>query len=314
MKINFPNRNKFKILNKKSMSLTKVNPYYNNKNHYLPYKYSDPIFCSTFQGPLMQKDYYILNLMNNRLNKNKNKNQNQNRLNHFSVTNSPQRNLGSVITKESVLSLNSNEFHKQSYIENYKNYALSLLKDKYYRFNPLILKENSSSTSIKRKKNNQNFYTCQNSKKSMSYFLEKCMEDINHNNNNNFYNINNIYKKREKIKEKYSKTNYDENKYVLFDNKSNKNNISSNPFKNVNDIKKILNTKNLNMNKNKNLEKRNEVIKISEYTSTDIDENNKNLVNSKGISISVTDINGDKINYCNNNNNRTYLPYLTSDV
>ena len=66
----YKNKDIFKE-NLKSISLHKINPYYENKSHYLPYKYIDPSFKTKYNGPLIQKDLYILNLINNRINKRK---------------------------------------------------------------------------------------------------------------------------------------------------------------------------------------------------------------------------------------------------
>jgi hypothetical protein len=60
--------NMFKI-NSKSLSLTKINPYYQRKDNYLPYKYKDPSFKTKYNGLLMQKDFYLFNLMKNHLKK-----------------------------------------------------------------------------------------------------------------------------------------------------------------------------------------------------------------------------------------------------
>ena len=45
-------KNKFRIKSK-SLSLSKINPYYDNKENYLPYKYKDPSFKTQYNGPLM---------------------------------------------------------------------------------------------------------------------------------------------------------------------------------------------------------------------------------------------------------------------
>ena len=60
--------NIFKI-SPKSLSLSKINPYYQNKEHYLPYKYKDISFKTKYNGLLLQKDFYLFNLMKNHLKK-----------------------------------------------------------------------------------------------------------------------------------------------------------------------------------------------------------------------------------------------------
>lgn len=42
-------------VNSKSLSLSKINPYYQNKDHYLPYKYKDPSFKTKYNGLLLKR-------------------------------------------------------------------------------------------------------------------------------------------------------------------------------------------------------------------------------------------------------------------
>ena len=127
-----PEKNKFKIKSK-SLSLTKINPYYNNKENYLPYKYKDPSFKTQYDGPLMQKDYYIVNLMNNRLKK----------VNSYKKINNDLplvRSSPIEISKKTDLVFNSAEYEKQQIIKEYAKYAFLQLKRHFFCFNPVASK------------------------------------------------------------------------------------------------------------------------------------------------------------------------------
>lgn len=269
--------NKFKILNTKSLSLTKINPYYNNKEHYLPYKYSDPSFRSTYQGPLLQKDFYILNLMNNRLRK-KNIPFPLNTQQNFQP---PQKSLGCIVSKESVLTFNSQGIGKNKFIEDFKGYALSLLKTKY-----LEEKEKENFKNNKKKLKMKSF--SDKPKMNMKYYLDKFREE---NNNNNYRNW-------EKIKEDYAKKNHDESKYVLFNNKK-----DFKIFKNVVNVNKFLATSNKNRNSIVNsIDKEKNKINLRSYENL-----SKNQNKEEPIAISVGHSNFFP------NKSKNYLPYLTSE-
>ena len=127
-------KNKFEI-NSKSFSLTKVNPYYNNKDHYLPYRYKDPSFKLKYNGPLLHKDLYLLNLMNN----------------HFNASTSKRydfkpdlpliHSTNIEISKKKDIIFNPTEYYKNKNSEETTNYAFSLLKKKFFYFNPVLLKK-----------------------------------------------------------------------------------------------------------------------------------------------------------------------------
>ena len=105
---NYRNKDKFKEY-AKSISLHKIKSYYENRSHYLPYKYIDPSFRNKYKGPLMQKDLYILNLINNRINKRKKL------LNNSKLKNKTQKNakLSPNIALTHELVLNSDEINKK---------------------------------------------------------------------------------------------------------------------------------------------------------------------------------------------------------
>lgn len=125
--------NMFKI-NSKSLSLTKINPYYQSKDHYLPYKYKDPSFKTKYNGFLMQKDFYLFNLMKNHLKK------------RVSYKNNNQKNLPLIeshpieVSKKTELVFNSEDFKKNQIINEYRKYAFSKLKKEFFNFNPVTSK------------------------------------------------------------------------------------------------------------------------------------------------------------------------------
>ena len=125
--------NMFKI-NSKSLSLTKINPYYQSKDHYLPYKYKDPSFKTKYNGFLMQKDFYLFNLMKNHLKK------------RVSYKNNNQKNLPLIeshpieVSKKTELVFNSEDFKKKQIINEYRKYAFSKLKKEFFNFNPVTSK------------------------------------------------------------------------------------------------------------------------------------------------------------------------------
>ncbi len=128
-------KNKFEV-NAKSFSLTKVNPYYDDKAHYLPYRYKDPSFKKKYDGPLMQKDLYILNLMNNRFNASSDKYTFKNRKNlPFINTNQIE-----ISSKKDIV-FNSTEYYKNQRRDEYINYSFDKLKKKFFYINPVLLKK-----------------------------------------------------------------------------------------------------------------------------------------------------------------------------
>ena len=129
------NKNKFEV-NSKSCSLKKINPYYEDKRHYLPYRYSDPSFKKNYNGPLMQKDLYLLNIMNNHFNSPSEK---------FSFKTNPNLPLISsnpveLSTKKDIV-FNSTEYYNNLREDLSTNYAFNKLKRKFFYFNPVLLKE-----------------------------------------------------------------------------------------------------------------------------------------------------------------------------
>ena len=128
-------KNKFEV-NAKSFSLTKVNPYYDDKTHYLPYRYKDPSFKKKYDGPLMQKDLYILNLMNNRFNASSDKYTFKNRKNlPFINTNQIE-----ISSKKDIV-FNSTEYYKNQRRDEYINYSFDKLKKKIFLYKSGFIKK-----------------------------------------------------------------------------------------------------------------------------------------------------------------------------
>jgi len=128
-------KNKFEI-NTKSFSLTKVNPYFEDKSHYLPYRYKDPSFKKIYTGPLMQKDLYILNLMNNRFNVSSDKYSFKNKKDLPLINTNP---IEISIKKDIVF--NPTEYYKSQNRDKYINYSFDKLKKKFFYINPVLLKK-----------------------------------------------------------------------------------------------------------------------------------------------------------------------------
>ena len=173
-------KNKFKIKSK-SLSLSKINPYYENKEHYLPYKYKDPSFKTKYNGPLMQKDYYILNLMNNRLKK---------AVSHKTINKEELPLIQSTpieIFKKSDLVFNSSEIERQKFKKEYTKYAFIRLKKNFFNFNPI----SSRNDLIKYRKNK--FRGIPNYKEQIKFnpktFLMNFQKQINRNNYQNWEKI-----------------------------------------------------------------------------------------------------------------------------
>ena len=207
-------KNKFKI-KPKSLSLSKINPYYDNKENYLPYKYKDPSFKTQYNGPLMQKDLYILNLMNNRLKK------------VVSYKNIEKDELPIIqstpieISKKTDIVFNSAELEKQQLIKEYTKFAFTKLKNSFFTFNPVSSKEDL----IQYRKNK--FRGIPIYKEKLRYnpktFMLNFQKQIIQNNYQNWERIKEEYEKKELIKPIKKDKYYDENKIweVLNINKKN---------------------------------------------------------------------------------------------
>lgn len=128
-------KNKFEI-NTKSFSLTKVNPYYEDKSHYLPYRYKDPSFKKKYNGPLMQKDLYILNLMNNRFNVSSDKYSFKQKKNLPLINTNPIE----ISAKKDIV-FNPTEYYKNQNRDKYINYSFDKLKKNFFYINPIFLKK-----------------------------------------------------------------------------------------------------------------------------------------------------------------------------
>ena len=129
------NNNKFEI-NSKSCSLTKLNPYYQDKTHYLPYRYNDPSFKVKYNGPLMQKDLYLLNLMNNHFNISSDKFSFKNKADLPLIKSNPIE----LSSKKDIV-FNSTEYYNNQREDKSIDYAFSKLKRKFFYINPVLLKK-----------------------------------------------------------------------------------------------------------------------------------------------------------------------------
>ena len=213
-------KNKFKIKSK-SLSLSKINPYYDNKENYLPYKYKDPTFKTQYNGPLMQKDYYLLNLMNNRLKK---------VITYKSLDKDELPLIQSKpieIYKKTDLIFNSAELERQQLIKEYTKFAFSQLKRSFFNFNPV----SSKNDLIKYRKNK--FKGIPIFKEAIRYnpktFMMNFQKQINQNNYQNWEKIKEEYEKRELNDPIKNDKYYDENKIWEILN-INKRNIKNNNF------------------------------------------------------------------------------------
>ena len=128
-------KNKFEV-NAKSFSLTKLNPYYEDKAHYLPYRYKDPSFQKNYNGPLMQKDLYLLNLINNRFNVSSDKYSFKTKKNLPLINTNPIE----ISSKKDIV-FNSTEYYKNQKPDKYINYSFDKLKKKFFYINPVFLKK-----------------------------------------------------------------------------------------------------------------------------------------------------------------------------
>ena len=184
-------KNKFAI-NSKSFSLSKINPYYENKEHYLPYRYKDPSFKTKYNGLLMQKDYYIINLMDKRLKK----------LPAYKRENKKdlpliQSNPIEVSKKKDII-FNSTEFEKSKSIKEYSRYIINNLKRDFFKFNPYTTRSEMINYRNNNIKNNSTYN--QNIKNNPKIFLMSFQKKIHENN----------YKNWDKIKEEYERKELNE--------------------------------------------------------------------------------------------------------
>jgi hypothetical protein len=176
--------NMFKI-NSKSLSLTKINPYYQRKDNYLPYKYKDPSFKTKYNGLLMQKDFYLFNLMKNHLKKT------------ISYKNNNQKNLPLIeshpieVSKKKELVFNSEDFKKKQIINEYRKYAFSKLKKEFFSFNPVTSKSDMMNYRKAKFKNIPTYR--ENVRYNPKMFILNFKKQINQNN----------FKRWEKIKQEY---------------------------------------------------------------------------------------------------------------
>ena len=212
-------KNKFNIKSK-SLSLSKINPYYENKENYLPYKYKDPSFKTQYNGPLMQKDYYILNLMNNRLKK---------VVSYKSIDKDELPLIQSIpidISKKTDLVFNSTEIEKQQILKEYTKFAFTKLKKKFFNFNPVSSK-NDMINYRKCKFKGIPIYK-EKIKYNPKIFMMNFQKQINQNNYKNLEKIKEEYEKKELLHPKKDKY-YDENKIyeILNINKRDIQNINS---------------------------------------------------------------------------------------
>ena len=190
----YKDRNKFKE-NKKSISLNKINPYYNNKSHYLPYKYIDPSFKTKYNGLLIKKDLFALNLINNRINKKKILFDNKDKLkNKTQIRNKLTPNI--AITYE--LKLNTEELAKKKAKEDYSQYMTSLIKNKFFNFNP-IKSKNKLMQYREFIRKNIPFYKGKQRKINSCFYLNLYKQRMREQTYNSWLKIQNEYLKRGNI-------------------------------------------------------------------------------------------------------------------
>ncbi len=213
----YKDRNKFKE-NKKSISLHKINPYYENKSHYLPYKYTDPSFKTKYKGLLIKKDLLILNLINNRINKKKLLLNNKDKLkNKTQIHNKLSPNI--AITRELVL--NTAELEKKKAKQDYYQYMTSLIKNKFFDFNP-IKSKNKLIQYREYMKKNIPIYKGKERKINSHFYLNSFKQKLREQNYNSWKKLQSEYLQRENYDDKYLKTeynfNYKVNPYFLKNN------------------------------------------------------------------------------------------------
>ena len=243
----------FKI-NSKSSSLSKINPYYESKDHYLPYKYKDPSFKTQYNGLLLQKDYLILNLMKNRLKK----------VTSYKVLS--KRDLPSIynspieISKKTDLVFNSAELEKKKFKNEYAKFIFSKIENKFFNFNP-VLSRNDMINYRKNKYKGSNTYR-QSMKYNPKTFIEEFRRQINQKNYQNWEKIKQEYEQRELSEPKRVDKYYDKNKVWEILNENKKNYIQSinteysdeDLINNIKDksLRLSRNQRNISTNKNKN--------------------------------------------------------------
>lgn len=172
-------------VNSKSLSLSKINPYYQNKDHYLPYKYKDPSFKTKYNGLLLQKDFYLFNLMKNHLK------------GQISYKNINKKDLPFIeshpieVSKKKELVFNSDDFKKKQIISEYRKYAFSKLKKEFFNFNPVTSKSDMMSYRKAKLKNIPTYR--ENVRYNPKMFILNFKKQINYNN----------FKKWERIKQEY---------------------------------------------------------------------------------------------------------------
>lgn len=204
--------NMFKI-NSKSLSLTKINPYYQGKDHYLPYKYKDPSFKTKYNGFLMQKDFYLFNLMKNHLKK------------RVSYKNNNQKNLPLIeshpieVSKKTELVFNSEDFKKKQIINEYRKYAFSKLKKEFFNFNPVTSKSDMVNYRRAKFKNIPTYR--QNVRYNPKMFILNFKKQINQKNYKNWERIKQEYELKELQNGNKDDIFYDKDKIweIINDNK-----------------------------------------------------------------------------------------------
>ena len=206
----------FKI-NSKSSSLSKINPYYENKDHYLPYK--DPSFKTQYNGLLLQKDYLLLNLMKTRLKKVVSYKK-MNKKDLPTIYNSPIE-----ISKKTDLVFNSAEFEKKKFVNQYARFIFSKIENKFFNFNP-VLSRNDMINYRKNKYKGYNTYR-QPMKHNPKTFIADFRRQIHQKNYQNWEKIKQEYEQRELSEPKRVDKYYDNNKVWEILNEKKKNYIQS---------------------------------------------------------------------------------------
>ena len=180
--------NIFKI-SPKSLSLSKINPYYQNKEHYLPYKYKDISFKTKYNGLLLQKDFYLFNLMKSHLKK---------KISYKIINKEDLPLIEShpiEVSKKTELVLNSEDFKKKQIINEYRKYAFSKLKKEFFSFNPVASKSDMMNYRRAKFKNIPTYR--QNVRYNPKMFILNFDKQINQKNFKNWERIKQEYELKE---------------------------------------------------------------------------------------------------------------------
>ena len=164
----------------------------------------------------MKKDLFILNLINNRINKKKFLNNNNKNKEIKSSSFSPN------IVKTNIITLNVGEVEKKNVKIDYPKIITSLIKNKFFNFNPIKSKNNLIQY---REMKNKNFpiYKGKERKIKSQYYSNLIKQKLREQTYQTWQKINNEYLNLENSEDKYLKTDYSLNNNAHFFSKNNPN-------------------------------------------------------------------------------------------